>query len=64
VPRRNDPTVEPTEFIGLMAGYIARARADLPRGGSKAPWRLRQNYLLDRIALRFSPVDDGVLQFD
>jgi cation diffusion facilitator CzcD-associated flavoprotein CzcO len=34
-------------LLDLQAGYIQRAAADLPRQGSRAPWRMRQNYVLD-----------------
>ena len=40
-----------------------RALAELPKQGSRAPWKLRQNYVLDRIDLRRADVDDGVMQF-
>jgi hypothetical protein len=29
----------------------------------KAPWKVYQNYLLDKISLGFGRVDDGVMQF-
>jgi hypothetical protein len=31
--------------------------------GSRRPWKLHQNYLLDLLALKFSAIDDGVLRF-
>jgi hypothetical protein len=27
------------------------------------PWRIRQNYLLDLLAMKFSPLRDGSLRF-
>ncbi len=63
VPRRNDPSVQPVPFMDLEAGYIRRALQDLPQGGSKAPWKLKQNYLFDLLTLRMGKIDDGVMAF-
>lgn len=49
--------------LDLSSGYIARARDALPRQGSRKPWRLDQNYLLDLFSLKFSPLADGALRF-
>ncbi|MEM6294918.1 MAG: NAD(P)/FAD-dependent oxidoreductase [Myxococcota bacterium] len=62
VARKQDG-VEPEDFIGLKAGYISRASALLPKAGSKAPWKLKQNYFVDLFQLKLSKVDDGVMQF-
>jgi monooxygenase len=35
----------------------------LPKQGSKLPWKLRDNYVLDAMSLRSSPLDDGVMRF-
>ena len=60
---RRDPSVGETDFVDLQAGYIQRAAELLPRGGDRAPWRLRQNYLLDLLKIRYGRIEDGVLQF-
>ncbi len=44
-------------------GYIERAVDGWPKQGSKPPWRVYQNYLRDTIALKWSPVDNGALEF-
>jgi cation diffusion facilitator CzcD-associated flavoprotein CzcO len=62
-PRRQDASVTEEPAIGLTSGYIQRARAILPKQGSKRPWKLYQNYPLDMTALRFSTVDDGTIVF-
>ena len=41
----------------------ARASTRCPKQGSKAPWRLYQNYALDLMALRYGAVDDGTMEF-
>ena len=35
----------------------------LPKQGTRSPWKLRQNYALDLLALRFGAVEDGALEF-
>lgn len=53
----------PRPLIDFSSSYIKRAEGSLPRQGSKAPWRLRQNYALDLLALRFGRLRDGVMTF-
>ena len=62
-PRNTDPTVEQMPWLDFSSGYVQRAIARLPKQGSKAPWKLYQNYALDLVNLRFAPVEDGVLEF-
>jgi cation diffusion facilitator CzcD-associated flavoprotein CzcO len=62
-PVLSDPSVVGEPLIGLSSGYVQRARSLFPMQGSKRPWRLHQNYLLDRIALGHERVDDGVMRF-
>jgi monooxygenase len=62
-PRRRDPAIIEEPLLNFSSGYVRRADAVLPRQGSKAPWRVYQNYLLDMIALKFGPLEDGVLEF-
>jgi hypothetical protein len=35
----------------------------MPGQGSKAPWKLRQNYVLDMFALRYGDIKDAALEF-
>ena len=62
-PVQADPTVRPAEASGLQAGYVRRAVAVLPKQGSKRPWRLQDNYILDLFDLTFGRIADGVIQF-
>jgi monooxygenase len=58
------PASLPTQpMLNLTSGYVQRAADRFPRQGTRAPWRLHQNYLLDLVALRFGRVDDGVMTF-
>ena len=47
----------------LSSGYIKRSAHLLPSEGDRAPWRLEQNYLVDRRMIQRSDIDDGVLRF-
>jgi len=60
-----DPTkLDPKPLLDFNSGYVLRAIADLPKQGSKPPWFIRQNYILDAITMKLGKLDDGVLQFD
>jgi cation diffusion facilitator CzcD-associated flavoprotein CzcO len=62
-PRQRDPALEPQPWLDFSSGYVKRAIDQLPRQGSRKPWRLYQNYLRDLLMLRFGKVDDGVMEF-
>ncbi len=62
-PRLCDPSVRPEPLIDFSSGYVQRAIDQLPRQGSKKPWKLYQNYVRDLLTLRFGSVDDGALEF-
>ena len=34
-----------------------------PKQGSKAPWKLHQNYALDLMSLKYAKLEDGTLAF-
>ena len=63
VPQNDDPTVKEEPWLNLNSGYILRVADKLPKQGSKMPWRLRQNYVLDIMNLRHGSLEDGVMQF-
>ncbi|MBL9019309.1 MAG: NAD(P)/FAD-dependent oxidoreductase [Myxococcales bacterium] len=60
---RVDGEIDERPLLDLDAGYIQRGRDRFPRQGTSRPWRLYQNYVLDRWLLRRSPVSDRALQF-
>ena len=62
-PRKNDPDLKEEPLIDFSSGYIQRAVDKLPRQGSAAPWKLYQNYVLDRIALKHGRLDDKAMEF-
>lgn len=63
VPRRNNPKLKEEPLLGLNSGYVERAASQLPRQGSRSPWKLYQNYALDLLTLRHARVEDGALTF-
>jgi len=58
-----DPSITEEPWLDFSSGYVQRAMAAFPKQGSKAPWKLHQNYALDLMNLRYSGIDDGVMQF-
>jgi cation diffusion facilitator CzcD-associated flavoprotein CzcO len=62
VPHRDD-RVKEVPFLDFTSGYVQRALAVLPKQGSRAPWKLRQNYVLDALTVRRDEVEDGVMEF-
>ncbi len=63
MPHNADPSLTQDETPPLSSGYFERAKDLLPRQGSKAPWKLYQNYVRDLMLLRFGKVDDGTMTF-
>ena len=63
VPRADPASVEPRPLLDFSSGYVARAAGVLPRQGSRAPWFLRQNYVLDLITTRFGKLTDDAMVF-
>ena len=50
-------------FLDLAAGYVQRSLAQLPKQGSRAPWKLHQNYLRDVRMMRRGPLEDEGMTF-
>ena len=57
------PSAGTRPLLDLDAGYIRRAEHLLPRQGSESPWRVHQNYFLDRYTFLWQRIDDGSLRF-
>jgi cation diffusion facilitator CzcD-associated flavoprotein CzcO len=62
-PRLDDPSMEPAPWLDFSSGYVQRAMEKFPKQGTKAPWKLDQNYALDLMNLRYAKVEDGVMEF-
>ncbi|WP_116376000.1 NAD(P)/FAD-dependent oxidoreductase [Mycobacterium sp. MFM001] len=63
VPEQPAPDVEERPFLDFTPGYVLRKLDELPKQGSRKPWRLNQNYLLDVQMIRRGKVDDEGLRF-
>jgi monooxygenase len=63
MPYNSDPTISAQPSLDFTSGYVQRSIAQMPKQGSKRPWRLYQNYALDIVSLRYGKVDDGVMQY-
>jgi len=55
-PRVQGP-LEAAPFLDFTSGYVQRAAGQLPRQGTRKPWRLHQNYTRDVMALKFGGID-------
>jgi monooxygenase len=62
-PYNHDPSVTETPFVDFTPGYFLRAMDQLPKQGSKLPWRLHQNYIRDLQLIKRAQLEDGVLEF-
>jgi len=63
VPQNDDPSLKKTPWLNLSSGYIERVADKLPKQGSKLPWKLHDNYLLDMMTIKVRSLDDGVMKF-
>lgn len=63
VPTNKDPSLERVPVLDFQAGYVKRSLHRFPQQGSKAPWRVYQNYLLDLMAAHFASIEDEAMEF-
>lgn len=64
VTPRNGQEAPVAPFVqNFTSGYVQRAITSWPKQGSKAPWRVYQNYFRDVWSLKWSPVDNKALEF-
>ncbi|MDA4108342.1 flavin-containing monooxygenase [Mycolicibacterium holsaticum] len=62
-PQHPGNSVDERPLMDFTPGYVLRALDYLPKAGHVAPWRLKQNYLLDLRLIRHGKVDDAALKF-
>ena len=55
--------VEEVPMLDFDAGYVLRARDQMPKNGDRLPWRNYQNYIRDFMGLRLGRVNDPELEF-
>lgn len=63
VPKVSEGSVEEEPMLDFTSGYVLRAIGKFPKQGTRFPWRLYQNYILDFFQLRLKPLRDKVLEF-
>ena len=69
--RNNYSTVTPkikgemgeAPMLDFNAGYVLRARGQLPKNGTRLPWKNYQNYIRDFISLGLGRLNDDELEF-
>ena len=61
--QNRDPSISELPFIDFSSGYVLRSIDKFPKQGSKAPWRLHQNYPLDILSLKFGSIEDEAIVF-
>ncbi|HEY8379135.1 MAG TPA: FAD-containing monooxygenase EthA, partial [Nannocystis sp.] len=63
VTPRRPSDVGTAPILSLTSGYIQRAIDRVPRQGTRDPWRVRQNYILELLRFRLGRVADPALEF-
>jgi len=58
-----DHGMEEDDIFDFSSGYIQRGKHLQPRNAMQQPWRMNQEYVKDRVWLKASPIDDGVMRF-
>ena len=62
-PHNNSGCKHDTPMMTLKSGYVERAAGSFPSEGSKAPWKMYQNYILDKLTFKLASLKDGTLFF-
>ena len=62
-PTIRDKNMELLPFLDFTTGYVMRYIDKLPKSGTKGPWKLKHNYLHDRLTLNRSRLDDEAMVF-
>jgi cation diffusion facilitator CzcD-associated flavoprotein CzcO len=47
-------------LLGLTSGYVQRAAALMPKQGNRAPWLLRQNFVLDLLTFKLGDLTESI----
>jgi len=62
-PQHPGEAVDELPFMDFSPGYFRRSENLLPKSGSRAPWRLKQNYLFDMRMIRRGKIAGEGLKF-
>jgi monooxygenase len=63
VPNFDYENLKSERLLDFDAGYILRAGDIMPKQGSKAPWKVHQNYIKDVFSLKYADVKDKYLVY-
>ncbi len=55
--------LEEDDIFDFSSGYIQRSKHIMPKNAVEYPWRLNQEYVLDRKIMASGAIDDGILAF-
>lgn len=59
----DDHALEEDDIFDFSSGYIKRSKHIMPKNALAYPWRLNQEYVVDRKRMAADPIDDGILAF-
>ena len=59
----DDHDLEEDDIFDFSSGYIQRSKHIMPKNAVEYPWRLNQEYVIDRKRMATDPVYDGILTF-
>ena len=62
-PRKPDRPIAEQPLLDFTSGYIQRGIGLFPSQGTRRPWRVHQNYVLDWLDFCLSPIRDGTIEF-
>jgi cation diffusion facilitator CzcD-associated flavoprotein CzcO len=60
-PHLGDVPMQEKPAWNINAGYVQRALHALPKSGTRRPWNVRHNYVLDAIDHRFDRIDESMV---
>jgi len=60
-PHLGDVAMKEKPTFDLQAGYVQRAPHALPKSGTRRPWKVRHNYVLDVIDHRFDRIEESMV---
>lgn len=63
VPQFDYENQQSEPLLDFNSGYVLRANDILPKQGSKAPWKVYQNYIKDVFSLKYADVKDKYLVY-
>jgi cation diffusion facilitator CzcD-associated flavoprotein CzcO len=63
IPQIDDESLPSEPLLDFTSGYVLRANHILPKQGSKAPWKVHQNYVKDIFSLKYADVKDKYLVY-